>query len=301
MKRNFTIKTTKKLPKIAVFPTHKFKEVEIKPGIGFIAPFDFALDAECWRWMPKDVSLYITRTPYVENTAVTVDLAKEVSDDKAIETAVRSIAAVKPASYAYACTSGSFVGGISGEQHLQDTMMTAGAPSAVTTSGALIMALKHLQIKKLAVATPYNESLTLLLNYFLRDFEIEVVSNGYLNKEEGIARLGYDAVKELVKVVNRSDADAIFLSCTNLRTYDIIEELELLLKKPVLSANQVTIWAALQSAGLEMPDIQQQLFQKSKKASPNINLPLEDIAIENPVSELASKDSLQSAIKKLKE
>lgn len=297
MNKKFKIQTTSKLPNIPVLPTHKFAEVELKPGIGFIAPFDFALDAECWRWMPKDTSLYVTRTPYVENTAVTVDLAKEVSDEKAIATAVRSISAVKPASIAYACTSGSFVGGITGEQNLQDVMTQAGAVSAVTTSGAMILALKHLNIKRVAVATPYNETLTKMLNYFLHDFEIEVVSNGYLNKEEGIARLNYDAVRALVNAVNHSDAEAIFLSCTNLRTFDVIEELEYMLKKPVLSANQVTIWAALQAAGLDMPAVNQRLFIASQKASPNINIPLEEIAVENPASELAAEETLSKFIK----
>ena len=251
-----------KLPNTFHLSPKEFAEIEIKPGIGLVAPFDFALDAECWRWMPQETPLYVTRTPYVEDTAVTVALAKEVSDDQAITTAVKSLNAVKPASIGYACTSGSFVGGIEGEQHLQSVMRNAGAKEAVTTSGALIVALKHLQIKRLAVATPYNVTLTAMLGYFLKDFGFEVVSNGYLDKEEGIARLNYDAVRALVNAVNHSDADAIFLSCTNLRTIDIIEELEAKLNKPVLSANQVTIWAALQAAGLAMPDINQRLFSQ---------------------------------------
>ncbi len=234
------------------------------PGIGLIAPFDFALDAECWRWLPKDTPLYVTRTPHIENTAVTVDLAKEVSDVTDVTTAVRSLLAVNPASIGYACTSGSFVGGKPGEEQLQQVMLKAGASSAVTTSGALIMALQKLHSKKIAVATPYNETLSAMLNYFLQDHGFEVVSNGYLDKEEGIAKINYSTVRELAKFVDRSDADAIFFSCTNLRTFDIIEALEQELGKPVLSANQVTIWAALQLATIPLPNIKQRLFQKSQ-------------------------------------
>ena len=274
----------KSLPNTFHLSPKEFAEVTIKPGIGLVAPFDFALDAECWRWMPEDTPLYVTRTPYVENTAVTVELAKEVSDEVAIRTAVKSLSAVKPAAVAYACTSGSFVGGIAGEQELQDIMKNAGAAEAVTTSGALIVALKHLKIKRLAIATPYNATLSAMLGYFLHDFGFEVVSNGYLDKEEGIARLHYDTVRALVDAVNHSDADAIFLSCTNLRTFDIIEELETKLNKPVLSANQVTIWAALQAAGLTMPKLNQRLFTSSPKQEPDITLPLQELAI-NPQGE----------------
>jgi maleate isomerase len=231
------------------------------PGIGMIAPFDFALDAECWRWLPKDVPLHITRTPHIENTAVTVDLAQELSEDQTIITAVKSLLAIQPASIAYACTSASFVAGRQGEQHIQDVMRTAGSRAAVTTSGSLITALKHLQINRLAVATPYNETLSTMLSYFLQDFGFEVVSNGYLDKEDGIAKVSYDAVQALAKFVDRSDAEAIFFSCTNLRTFDILEDLEAELGKPILSANQVTMWAALKAANLPMPQLNQRLFK----------------------------------------
>ena len=41
----------------------------------------------------------------------------------------------------------------------------------------------------------------------------------------------------------------MFVSCTNLPTYDVIAPLERELGKPVLTANQVTMWAALRVAG----------------------------------------------------
>lgn len=34
-------------------------------GVGVVAPFDFALDRELWRWVPDEVSLHMTRTPFV--------------------------------------------------------------------------------------------------------------------------------------------------------------------------------------------------------------------------------------------
>ena len=48
-------------------------------GVGVIAPFDFALDRELWRWVPDDVSLHLTRTPYVP-VEVSLDLARLVSE-----------------------------------------------------------------------------------------------------------------------------------------------------------------------------------------------------------------------------
>ncbi len=44
-------------------------------------------------------------------------------------------------------------------------------------------------------------------------------------------------------------ADALFLSCTNPPTYDVIPQLRAELRIPVISANQVTMWAVLRRLG----------------------------------------------------
>ena len=41
------------------------------------------------------------------------------------------------------------------------------------------------------------------------------------------------------------EADAIFISCTNLRTFEIIEGLEEDLGVPVVTSNQASLWLAL--------------------------------------------------------
>jgi maleate isomerase len=231
-----------------------------KQGIGMVAPFDFALDDECWRWLPEEVSLYVTRTARLDNTAVTAELAKSVSDAAAVVPAVRSLISAEPASVAYACTSGSFVEGVEGEARLRQVMCDAGAPHAITTSGALLEALQALNVTRIAIATPYNEELTRDLADFLETAGVEVVKAGYLNSEHDIMHIGYDSVKTMADVVNRESAQAIFFSCTNLRTFDVIHELEEKFDKPVLSANQVTMWATLKSAGLPQPQLDQRLF-----------------------------------------
>jgi maleate isomerase len=64
-----------------------------------------------------------------------------------------------------------------------------------------------------------------------------------------IWRVSYDQVVDIVRAVDRPEAEALFISCTNLPTYDIIEPLEQALGKPVLTANQVTMWASLRAIG----------------------------------------------------
>lgn len=234
---------------------------KVKNGIGIVAPFDFALDDEYMRWLPNGVAIFFTRTPAIENTAVTVSLAQEVSSEAAVKPAVGSLLAVKPAAIGYACTSGSFVGGVAGEKQLHDVMLAAGAPAAVTTSGALLQALEYLGVRNIAIATPYNKDLTEMLGAFLAEAGCTVVSSGYLDMEENIARVDTAAIRRMAKLIDRPEAEAIFFSCTNLHTFEVIEALEQELGKPVLSANQVTAWACLQIGGLPLPSINQRLFR----------------------------------------
>ncbi|WP_214364332.1 Asp/Glu racemase [Pseudonocardia sp. H11422] len=218
------------------------------PGIGVVAPFDFALDRELWRWAPEDVSLYLTRLPFF-TTPVTVEMAVAVGDRRALRRATRDVLTPQPGVVTFACTSGSFVGGTQGEYVLRRTMLEAGAPTVSTTSGALVEALQVLGVRRLAIATPYIDAVTARLVRYLGEHDVQTVSSEGLGLLGNIWRVTYSAVVEIVTAVDRPDADALFISCTNLPTYDVIEPLEQALGKPVLTANQVTMWAALRAIG----------------------------------------------------
>ena len=48
-------------------------------GIGLVAPYDFALDRELWRWTPDDVTLHVTRLPFA-SPDVTVEMVTNLGD-----------------------------------------------------------------------------------------------------------------------------------------------------------------------------------------------------------------------------
>jgi maleate isomerase len=43
----------------------------------------------------------------------------------------------------------------------------------------------------------------------------------------------------------------VFVSCTNYRTFEVIERLEADLGKPVVTSNQATLWDALRTLGVD--------------------------------------------------
>ena len=87
---------------------------------------------------------------------VSLDLARLVSEHETLDDAVRALTAVAPEVVAYACTSGSFVGGIAGERAMCAAMTRAGEVPSVTTSGALLEALAELGARRIALVTPVH-------------------------------------------------------------------------------------------------------------------------------------------------
>lgn len=226
-------------------------ELVTQRGVGVVAPFDFALDRELWRWAPDDISLYLTRLPFVP-VPVTVEMATELSDPERVRRATADVLAPEPLVVTYACASGSFVGGRTGEHALTESMLSAGAPAATTTSGGLISALNVLRLRRIAVVTPYIDSVTERLLTFLDEHRVEVVSSVGLGLLDHIWKVGYAEIVQAVTAVDVAEADGLFISCTNVPTYDIIGPLERWLGKPVLTANQVTMWSALRQLGSPM-------------------------------------------------
>lgn len=236
-------------------------------GVGVVAPFDFALDRELWRWVPDGVSLHLTRTPFVP-VEVSLDLARLVSEHETLRSAVEALCAVSPQVISYACTSGSFVGGLAGERAMTAAMAQAGEVPSLTTSGALIEALREIGARRIAVVTPYTKSVTDSLEDYLGEAGITVTGRAYLGLTRHIWKVPYRDVVDMARAAVVGAADALFISCTNLPTYDVIPQLEAELRMPVLSANQVTMWAALRAIGVDAVGPYQALVDPAARRGP---------------------------------
>jgi maleate isomerase len=228
-------------------------------GVGVVVPYDFVLDRELWRWTPDGVNLHLTRTPF-EDVEVSLAQAVAVGDRSVVARATREVMTAEPAVVAYGCTSGSFIGGRSGEAALARAMVDAGAPRALTTSGALLQAVKSLGLNSLAVVTPYDDQVGERLASFLAESDVAVAATGNMGLTGRIWTVPYKATADLVRRTVRPGADGVFIACTNLRTFDVIAPLERELGIPVLTANQVTMWAAMAAAGSQARGEPQQLL-----------------------------------------
>lgn len=226
----------------------EFDDVGGQARIGVVVPFDFNLDWEYWQYFPPGYLPHFTRTPHLE-MRVGVGLARRVGRPSVVARATATLRSLKPAAVLYACSSGSFIGGVAGEREIRAAMIAAGAPRAVTSSSAMIDALELTGIGSVALVTPYTASLSRHLAAYVEEAGVDVAALHYLGLRDGIAAISQSTIRDLVRRADGDEADAVFVSCTALRTYGILSELEAELERPVFTANQVSLWAVLVAAG----------------------------------------------------
>ena len=73
-------------------------------------------------------------------------------------------------------------------------------------------------------------------------------SHGIITAAE-VGTLATDQVVAMVRAADHPDAEAVLVPDTAMHTLAIVDELEAAVGKPVLTANQVTVWKGLQLLG----------------------------------------------------
>jgi maleate isomerase len=128
----------------------------------------------------------------------------------------------------------------------------AGCPAG-TTAEALIDAARSLGVSRLALVSPYPSRLAELEERFLREHELDVLTNLTLDSADARSwpRIEPERWMELaLSALAESGAEAVVLSCTNIRALEIVDALEAQAGVPVLCSNQAAFWSALVAVGV---------------------------------------------------
>ncbi len=193
----------------------------------------------------RGVNLMHTRIPF--RTDVTPSVLQEMAE------ALPQAAALLPQglhSIAYGCTSGATV---IGPKRIEEIIQKLHPNVPVTDPmTAVITALKTLNTTRIALVTPYVASVTGPMRVYLAQHGIEVVSEVSFAESDDrkVARITEASTRAaMLKAGRAKGVEAVFASCTNLRSFGVIEEVEARLGLPVISSNQALIWHMLQLAG----------------------------------------------------
>jgi maleate cis-trans isomerase len=184
-----------------------------------------------------------------------VDSLLETARIDYLEDAARRLARIGVDSVMWACTSGSFVIGLERAREQAAAIARAANVPASSTSLAFADALQRLGLSRAAVVSPYPRDATELFLEFVRRCGVEVVGSRRLENPSGWDSALYDQ-RRLVAICKATDtpaSEALVVPDTALPTLDILAELEESLSKPVLTANQVTLWQAFRLAGAPPP------------------------------------------------
>jgi maleate isomerase len=177
----------------------------------------------------------------------------DMLSNKQLENCTQLLAASKVDVIIFGGTSCSFLGGPPWEKKLLERMKAmSGGITCLNTSQSSTMALRAVDAKKIVIATPYKKDLNVrAADYFTKQgFKILNDTALGFDDDHEIAAITLDTVYRQVKETDVPDADAVFISCTNLKTLPLLETLEADLKKPVISAIQASMWYPLKVMGI---------------------------------------------------
>lgn len=212
---------------------------------------DETIEHDFQRLLPAEqASIYVSRVP--SSPTVNADTLSQMANELTASAALLP-QAIRYDAIGYGCTSASSV--IGSEKVEQLVQQGCDTPVVTNPLRALLAACEHLGIKRLAFLTPYAISVSEHLRARVNQAGIETPVFGTFNEavEEKVVRIADQSIIDAaVSLGSHADCDGLFMSCTNLRTLNVIETIESKINKPVLSSNLVLAWHMAQLAGLDV-------------------------------------------------
>ena len=154
---------------------------------------------------------------------------------------------------AYGCTSGTIA---IGKDKIKKKIQSAKPGCYVTTPiTSAVKALNKMKIKKIAIFTPYPNSVNkTVFEYFTKEnIEVLTFSSFNIDSDDLIGKVDPNYLLNVLTTMDTDNAEALFISCTALPVLKILNQLEKKIKKTVLSSNQALIWDSIRSVGYNYP------------------------------------------------
>jgi maleate isomerase len=222
--------------------------------IGLIVPSaNTTNEPEFVDFAPDGVTVHASRMLHEETTVENMEAMFDTSQRCAelLETA-------NPDVLAFGCTTGSLVSGEpSYALEMERELADVGGVPAVATAASILRAFEAMEMDSMVVHTPYPDALNERERTFIEDagFDVRALEGLGLKPTTDKGEIHPETVYRHARAIDRSDADGVFISCTNYRTFEVIEALEADLDKPVVTSNQALLWNALSVAGVDAADV----------------------------------------------
>jgi maleate isomerase len=218
--------------------------------VGLLVPSsDITLEYEFCKNLPEGIELHVTRMPLGR---VTPEKLARMAEESSKATAL--IMDAEPHLIVYGCTSGSFIGGKGYDEKIEHRITKRTGVQSITVAHAVVDALNALKVNSLSVCTPYiNEINQIEKEFFTKcGFEVKSIHGMSIIKDIAIGKLEPQKIYSFVVRHDDPTSDAMFISCTNVKTLGIITKLRRKLSKPIVSSNLATLWAVCKYLRVKM-------------------------------------------------
>lgn len=220
-------------------------------------------EPELSRATPSTVTVHAARMPLgtvtPEGLSAMADTATAAAD-RLMDAPIEAVM--------YACTTGSLLEGPSYARTIEAQLATRTERPTVVTARSVDRALRALDADRIAITTPYVDTLVdRERSYFdALGYNVQAIDGRGIADNHAIGALApttaADAATAIVEQCS-TQPDAVFISCTNYRTFPVIERLERELSIPVVSSNTATLWDGLHQAGLDPAPVPGTLSDRS--------------------------------------
>jgi maleate isomerase len=216
--------------------------------IGMLIPSgNVIIEPQVNAMLPQGVALYATRLPLRGSSE-----GELLAMARNVEEAARLLAHAEVGLVAFNCTAVSTYSKAM-ETDIRQRIASATGLPALMTSEAIVEALRKLKSKRIVLLTPYIPEVNAREAGFLKESGFEVLSATGLGLDTNteMARLAPEAWLDLARNKRTDRADAYLVSCTAVRSAEVIGELERELGRPVVTSNQAIAWYCLRKAGIQ--------------------------------------------------
>lgn len=239
--------------------------------IGVLAHEDLTItESEFWTMAPDGVSVHTSRVPFRDY--------RTYADPPGPDNATELLARLPLQGIVYAFTAGSYLLGTPGEEALVARLeqRSNGIPILMPCV-ATVAAFRALAVERIALFHPpwYTGDMDQKGIAYFQSQGFEVVHARHFTPEIKVPHpnLGVEVnLAELYGWVRKhapSNLDGVFIAGNGWRTIGVIAALEEDLGRPVLTANQASLWYALRLAGVgAQVDDYGQVFKKTEKLEP---------------------------------
>jgi maleate isomerase len=214
------------------------------------------VEPELYRMAPPSVTLHFARMASLGDGAPGAPagmVERTLGYLDTVPAATRTLADVGLAALVLAHTGVSYLTGYAREAPLLAQLEQHARAPATTAARAILEALAHLGVRRLALATPYPDVIATAGRAYWEAAGLEIVAHHRL---EGVANIYEETTARVIELGRAADsprAEAVLISGTGLPTADAVGSLEHTLGKPVVTSQSATLWWLLRAAEVAKP------------------------------------------------